>query len=53
MEPVHIFENKELLLAGCFVKYEDGKNDWAKWEEMDSKADTDPKYAHHHLVNGH
>jgi hypothetical protein len=53
MEPIMIIENKELLLAGCLVKYVDGGNDWAEWEEMDSKADADPKYAHHHIINSH
>ena len=53
MESVRIVENKALLLAGCLVEYKDRSNDWAKWEEMDSKADVDPKYAHHHLVNDH
>ena len=53
MEPVKIFESEGLLLAGCLVKYEDGGNDWAKWEEMDAKAEADQKYAHHHLINGH
>ena len=52
MEPIRIFESVELLLAGCLVKYEDGKNDWAKWEEMDSKSASDQKYVHNHLING-
>jgi predicted transcriptional regulator YdeE len=50
MQPVR-FEEKELLLAGCLVKY-DGGNEWAEWEEKDSKAEKDPRYAHHHLING-
>ncbi len=52
MEPVKIIENKELLLAGCLVKY-DGRNEWDKWEEYDQKGNNDEKYIHHHLVNGH
>jgi hypothetical protein len=52
MEPVRFTESKELLLEGCLVKYEGG-NDWDKWEQMDAKENSDPRYAHHHLVNSH
>jgi hypothetical protein len=52
MIPIRFVECEGLLLAGCLVKYVDGGNDWAKWEEMDAKADEDPKYVHHHIVNG-
>jgi len=51
MEPIRIIENKELLLAGCLVKYEGG-DEWAKWEEMDAKQNDDPRYVHHHMVKG-
>jgi len=53
MQPIRLIEGKELLLAGCLVKYEEGGNDWAKWEEMDAKNDIDPRYAHHHIISIH
>jgi len=48
----NIIKRSEMLFEGCFIKCEGG-NDWGLWEEMDSKEASDPKYAHHHLVNGH
>ena len=46
----HIVESKELLFEGCLVKGGAG-GAWDKWHEMDSKGQSDPKYAHNHHVD--
>ena len=47
-----IIECEALLLEGCLVKNENG-DVWGKWEGMDSKEDSDLRYTHYCLVNGH
>ena len=47
-----IIERGELLLAGCLVKNEGG-DVWGEWERMDSNGESDRRYTHYHLVNGH
>ena len=46
----HIIKRGELLFEGCLVKNKGG-NTWEKWEDMDSKEASDPKYAHHYQVD--